>query len=100
SFPAKVVYYVRCFHLKDIAQGLGIEKRLTFHSARHTFATTVTLSNGVPIATVSKLLGHTKITTTQIYARVLEDKISADMEGLRTVLKEGKTNKEKRILGW
>lgn len=87
-------------YLKDIAQDLGIEKRLTFHSARHTFATTVTLSNGVPIATVSKLLGHTKITTTQIYARVLEDKISADMEGLRTVLKEGKTNKEKGILGW
>ena len=51
--------------------------------ARHTFATTVTLSNGVPIETVSKLLGHTKIATTQIYARVIERKISEDMLVLR-----------------
>lgn len=51
--------------------------------ARHTFATTVTLSNGVPIETVSKLLGHTKIATTQIYARVIERKVSEDMEMLR-----------------
>ncbi|WP_108424572.1 site-specific integrase [Flagellimonas amoyensis] len=74
-------------YIKEVAKRIGIDKKLTFHSARHTFATTVTLSNGVPIATVSKLLGHTKITTTQIYARVLEEKISADMDGLRTVLK-------------
>ncbi|MBO6830667.1 MAG: tyrosine-type recombinase/integrase [Muricauda sp.] len=56
------------------------------HIARHTFITTVTLSNGVSIATVSKLLGHTKITTTQVYVRLLEDKISGDMKGLRSVL--------------
>lgn len=70
------------FHLKEIAQELKINKRITFHSARHTFATTVTLSNGVPIETVSKMLGHTKITTTQLYARVLEEKIGKDMDVL------------------
>lgn len=73
-------------YLKEVALLCGIKKNLTFHMARHTFATTVTLSNGVPIETVSKLLGHTKITTTQIYARVLEKKLSEDMEILRTVL--------------
>ncbi|MCC5931854.1 MAG: tyrosine-type recombinase/integrase [Cyclobacteriaceae bacterium] len=57
-----------------------MSKNLTFHLARHTFATTVTLSNGVPIETVSKMLGHTKIATTQIYARVVENKLSMDME--------------------
>lgn len=54
--------------------------------ARHTFATTVTLTNGVPIETVSKLLGHTKIATTQIYARVIDRKISKDMDSLRKIL--------------
>ena len=61
----------------------GIEKNLTFHIARHTFATTVTLSNGMPIETVSKLLGHSKIATTQIYAKVIERKVSDDMHRLR-----------------
>ncbi len=56
--------------------------------ARHTFATTITLSNGVPIETVSKLLGHTKIATTQIYARVLEHKVSEDMKALSDKLKD------------
>jgi site-specific recombinase XerD len=73
-------------YLKEIAKDLGIKKTLTFHVARHTFATTVTLSNGVPIETVSKMLGHTKISTTQIYARVLEKKVSDDMEVLRKKL--------------
>jgi len=70
-------------YLKEVANACGIRKNLTFHMARHTFATTVTLSNGVPIETVSKLLGHTKIATTQIYARVIERKVSEDMEMLR-----------------
>jgi integrase len=70
-------------YLKEIADLCGIKKNLTFHLARHTFATTVTLSNGVPIETVSKILGHTNISTTQIYAKVLERKISEDMEQLR-----------------
>ena len=50
--------------------------------ARHTFATTVTLANGVPIETVSKMLGHTNIRTTQIYARIIDQKINTDMEML------------------
>ncbi len=69
-------------YLKEIAKACGIHKNITFHVARHTFATTVMLSNGVPIETVSKLLGHTKLSTTQIYARVLEHKISEDIENL------------------
>jgi len=74
-------------YLKEIAELSGIKKNLTFHMARHTFATTVTLSNGVPIETVSKLLGHTKIATTQIYARVINKKVSEDMNKLSEKLK-------------
>ena len=70
-------------YLKELADICGIEKKLTMHIARHTFATTVTLSNGVPIETVSRLLGHTKLATTQIYAQVLEHKVSEDMNALR-----------------
>jgi integrase len=76
-------------HLKILANICNIQKNLSFHIARHTFATTVTLSNGVPIETVSKMLGHTKITTTQIYAKVVERKISADMMMLDKKLSEG-----------
>jgi len=70
-------------YLKEIADLCEIKKNLTFHLARHTFATTVTLSNGVPIETVSQVLGHKSISTTQIYAKVLERKISEDMGELR-----------------
>jgi integrase len=70
-------------YLKEIADHCSIKKNLTFHLARHTFATTVTLSNGVPIETVSKMLGHTKIATTQIYAKVIEQKVSDDMALLK-----------------
>ena len=73
-------------YLKEIADLCGISKTISFHLARHTFATTVTLSNGVPIETVSKILGHTKIATTQIYAKVLENKISNDMQALKIKL--------------
>jgi hypothetical protein len=55
---------------------------ITFHTSRHTFATTTTLSKGVPIETVSKMLGHTNIETTQIYARITNSKIGSDMQGL------------------
>lgn len=67
-------------YLKEITKACGIHKNISFHVARHTFATTVTLSNGVPIETVSKLLGHTQLRTTQIYARVLQKKVGDDME--------------------
>jgi integrase len=69
-------------YLKEIADTCDITKPLTFHIARHTFATTVTLTNGVPIETVSKLLGHSKLTTTQIYAKVVESKLTDDMAQL------------------
>lgn len=70
-------------YLKEIADSCGINKNLTYHIARHTFATTVTLSNGVPIETVSKMLGHRNIKTTQHYAKILDKKISDDMKDLR-----------------
>ncbi len=69
-------------YLKEIADVCGIEKNLTFHLARHTFATTITLTKGVPIETVSKMLGHTSIKTTQIYARITDSKIGNDMQAL------------------
>ncbi len=66
-------------YLKEIADLCKIKKLLTFHIARHTFATTVTLNNGVPIESVAKMMGHTNIKTTQIYAKVMDHKISEDM---------------------
>lgn len=65
-------------YLKEIADVCGINKNLTYHLARHTFAT-MSLSKGVPIETVSKMLGHTNIKTTQIYARITNKKIEEDM---------------------
>jgi site-specific recombinase XerD len=74
-------------YLKEIADLCGVRKNLTFHMARHTFATTVTLTNGVPIETVSAMLGHASLRTTQIYAKVIENKVSTDMLALREKLK-------------
>ncbi len=76
-------------YLKEVADACSITKNLTFHMARHTFATTVTLRNGVPIETVSKMLGHSHLGTTQIYARVLDEKISDDMSGLEEKFEDG-----------
>ena len=70
-------------YLKEIAGVCEIEKELTFHIARHTFATTITLTNGVPIESVSKMLGHKNLRTTQHYAKVLDKKVSEDMKILR-----------------
>ncbi len=70
-------------YLKELADVCGFSKELTFHCARHTFATTVTLTNGVPIETVGKMLGHKNLRTTQIYAKVLDRKVSDDMKMLK-----------------
>lgn len=74
-------------YLKEIAEVCGINKQLTFHIARHTFATTVTLSNGVPIESVAKMLGHKNLKQTQHYAKVLDFKVSNDMQELKEKLK-------------
>ncbi|GAA4321397.1 hypothetical protein GCM10023149_21240 [Mucilaginibacter gynuensis] len=71
------------FYLKEIMKEMGWTKWLTFHCARHTFATTVTLTNGVPIETVGQMLGHKNIRSTQIYARVTDTKVSRDMSALK-----------------
>jgi len=70
-------------YLKEIADSCGIKKNLIFHMARHTFATTVTLSNGVPIESVSRMLGHRSLKTTQHYAKILDEKLSEDMNLLK-----------------
>ncbi len=70
-------------YLKEIAKLCGIHKKLTFHLSHHTFATTVTLANGVPIESVSKMLGHQSLKTTQIYAKVMDQKLKQDMEVLK-----------------
>ena len=82
-------------YLKEIAAICEIEKELTFHIARHTFATTVTLTNGVPIESVSKMLGHKNLRTTQHYAKVLDRKVSEDMKLLKDkfMFKETPINK-------
>ena len=73
-------------YLKEIATICEIQKTITMHVVRHRFATSVTLSNGVPIETVSKMLGHSSLKTTQIYAKIVDSKISTDMNQLRIKL--------------
>lgn len=82
-------------YLKEIADLCEIRKELTFHIARHTFATTVTLSNGVPIESVSKMLGHRNLRTTQHYAKILDRKVSDDMKLLREKFTMQIKNEEK-----
>ena len=74
-------------YLKEIGDICNVNKSLTFHVARHTFATTTTLAKGVPIESVSKMLGHTNIKTTQTYARITDSKVSHDMTALEDKLK-------------
>ena len=76
------------FYLKRIARICGIDRRLVFHSGRHTYATEITLSHGIPLETVSKMLGHSRIETTQIYAKVTDDKIGSDTDGLNERIAE------------
>ena len=82
-------------YLKEIADVCGINKNLTTHLARHTFATTVTLSKGVSISTVSKMLGHRSLKTTQIYAKVLDSKIAEEMAVLKAQLEQEEAKKPK-----
>ena len=77
-------------YLKEIAELCGIQKNVTSHLARHTFATTVTYDNGVSIESISKMLGHTKISTTQIYARIVDKIISDEMDKLARTLNNTK----------
>lgn len=81
-------------YLKEIAMLCGISKPLTTHLARHTFATTVTLTNGVPIETVSKMLGHKSLKTTQHYAKIVDRKVSEDMKILEEKLANEKKNRD------
>lgn len=75
--------YANCKNsIKVIAKKCGIEKNVTWHQSHHTYATTVCLSNDVPIETLSKMLGHRSIRTTQIYAKITAEKVSRDMEKL------------------
>lgn len=74
-------------YLKEIAVLCRINKVITFHLARHTFATTVTLTNGVPMESVSKMLGHRNLKTTQQYAKIVDVKVSEDMKKLKQILK-------------
>ncbi len=78
--------------LKKIGKQCGIKTRLTYHVARHSAATTILLSHGVPIETVSRILGHTNIKTTQIYAKITNQKISRDMENLSHKLESMEKN--------
>lgn len=87
TLPGNVVFPVKDdnsmnMSLRHVARHAGLSFNPTTHIARHTFATTVTLSQGVPLETVSKMLGHKHITTTQIYAKITNDKIGRDMTTL------------------
>ena len=81
-FPLKGTYNTLNMSLRHVARHAGLSFNPTIHMARHTFATTVTLTQGVPLETVSKMLGHKRITTTQIYAKITNDKIGQDMKAL------------------
>ena len=77
-------------YLKEIADLCGIDKRLTSHLARHSFATTVTLANGLSMEAVSKMLGHTNLATTKIYARMLDSRVLTEMQALQQILETKK----------
>lgn len=84
-----VPYYTLIhIHLEEVRKAVGLEV-LCYHMSRHSFATTVCLSNGVPIETLSRMMGHKNISTTQIYAKILHQKVEEDMQVLEKRL-EGK----------
>lgn len=73
-------------HLKKMSVMCGINRPISFHQARHTFGSIICLSQGIPIETVSRIMGHRHITTTQRYAKVTQDKIDKDMDGLNDII--------------
>ncbi len=75
-------------YLKEISAICKLDFEITFHTARHTFATTVTLNNGIPLETVSKMLGHSNTRMTQHYAKILDRKIGDDMQKLKALFQE------------
>lgn len=81
-------------YLKELSEITHIEKRIVTHTGRRTFATTITLSNGVPIETVSKMLGHSDLKTTAIYAKVIYAKVSEDMEKVKAILDRSTIEKQ------
>lgn len=83
-------------YLKELADICEISKPLTMHIARHTFATTVLLSNGVSMEATSKMLGHSSLKTTQIYGKILETRVGSEMEMLKAKLSTGKKSDQKR----
>lgn len=84
-------------YLKELADICEIKKPLTMHIARHTFATTVLLSNGVSMEATSKMLGHSSLKTTQIYGKILETRVSAEMEMLKAKLSTAKKGDKERL---
>ena len=84
-------------YLKEIAVLCGIDKKFGFHAARHTFATTVTLANGVPLETVSNLLGHSDLKTTKIYAKIGDAKKKTEMDELDKKIEAYKKESSKSI---
>src|SRR5262249_8741878 len=85
-------------YLKEIAVVCGIEKKLTYHLARHTFTTNVTLNKDVPIESVSKMLGHKNLKTTQHYAKILNKKVSEDMKVLRSKFEKNSNNQHLKVI--
>ena len=83
-------------YLKELADICEITKPMTMHIARHTFATTVLLSNGVSMEATSKMLGHSSLKTTQIYGKILETRVGSEMEMLKAKLSTGKKSDQKR----
>jgi site-specific recombinase XerD len=74
-------------YLKEVADLSGVDKNLTVHMARHTFATTVMLQNGASLEVVQKALGHAKIATTEIYAKMVDSRVAAEMGGIEKKMK-------------
>ena len=73
-------------YLKEIADFCGIKKHLTMHTARYTFATTITLANNVKLENVSKMLGHTNTRMTQHYARVMNETLAREMDSIASIV--------------